>query len=182
MRRLLLIALPLMLAACGDAGEGGEALTDAEIDAANPLADASLDLQGTGIVIPAQAGFEELAVPFGSGRIPTEATLGNVLGDAVDESSEPNDCGLTWTTYEGVSLSFRDDIFVGYFAEPPYVAIGTRADLLSGDNVAMVEGSTLGEEFTIGAPETPVIAGLFSGAEDDATVQALWAGENCLAR
>lgn len=181
MRHIALLALPLMLAACGEAAEDA-ALSDEEIDAANPLADASLDLQGTGIVIPAQAGFEELAVPFGSGRIPTEATLGNVLGDAVEEATGPNDCGLTWTSYEGVTLSFRDDSFVGYFAEPPYVAIGTRAQLLAADNVAMVEGSTLGEEFTIGAPDTPTISGLFSGAGDDAMVIALWAGENCIAR
>lgn len=182
MRRFALLALPLMLAACGQAGEDAAPLTDAEIDAANPLAGASLDLQGTGIVIPAQAGFEELAVPFGSGRIPTEATLGNVLGDVVDESADPNDCGLTWTSYEGVSLSFRDDQFVGYFAEPPYTDIGSRADLLAADNVALFEESTLGEEFTIGAAGTPLISGLFSGVEDDATVAALWAGENCIAR
>lgn len=182
MRRFAFIALPFMLAACGDAAEETAPLTDEEIDAANPLAGASLDLQGTGIVIPAQAGFEELAVPFGSGRIPTEATLGNVLGDAIDESADPNDCGLTWTTYEGVTLSFRDDSFVGYFAEAPYTAIGTRGELLAGDNVTLFEESTLGEEFTIGAQDTPMISGLFSGEGDDATVTALWAGENCMAR
>ncbi|MEL1250533.1 hypothetical protein [Aurantiacibacter gilvus] len=182
MRRFALFALPLMLAACGEAGDEAAPLSDDEIDAANPLADASLDLQGTGIVIPAQAGFEELAVPFGSGRIPTEATLGNVLGEAIDESADPNDCGLTWTTYEGVTLSFRDDAFAGYFAEPPYTDIGTRAELLAGENVALYDESTLGEEFTIGAAETPVISGLFSGPEDDAAVIALWAGENCIAR
>ena len=105
-----------------------------------------------------------------------------MLGDAVDESADPNDCGLTWTTYQGVTLSFRDDSFVGYFAEPPYTDIGTRAELLAGNNVVLFEESTLGEDFTIGATETPTIAGLFSGPEDDAAVIALWAGENCLAR
>lgn len=182
MRRLALLALPLMLAACGDApGEGGQGTPPEEPETA-PVEEVSLDLQGTGIVVPAQDGFEEYAVPFGSTRIPTEATLGNVLGEVVESSETANDCGLTYTSYDGLTLNFRDDQFVGYWAESPYADIGTRADVLAGENIAMVEDSTVGEEFTIGVPEGPVIAGLFTGTGDDATVRALWAGENCIAR
>lgn len=184
MRRLHLATLPLLapllLAACSEAAD--EQGADAPAEAGNPYANAALDLQGTGIVVPAQEGFEELALPFGSGRIPTEATLGNVLGTALDESHDPNDCGLTWTRYEGVTLSFRDDVFVGYSAEPPYSEIGTRAQLLADPNITMVEGSTLGEEFMIGQAEGPVISGTFDGTADDAGVTNLWAGENCIAR
>lgn len=180
---LALLALPLALAACGDApGDDGMDTAPDAAETAAPMEDAAIDLQGTGIVIPAQSGFEELAVPFGSARAPTEATLGNVLGTALDESAEPNDCGLTFTSYDGVTLNFRDDEFVGYYAEAPYVPEITRAELLAGENVNLVEDSTVGEEFTIGAAEGPDIAGLFSGAEDGASVQALWAGENCIAR
>lgn len=186
MRRLALIALPLMLAACGDASDGTDDGTGLVADSAageeNPMADATIELQGTGIVIPAQAGFEELAVPFGSARAPTEATLGNVLGSAVDESNTPNDCGLTYTAYDGVSLNFRDGQFVGYWAEAPYVPETTRAAMLADANISLVEDSTVGEEFVMGAAEVPDIGGLFDGEGDDAGVQALWAGENCIAR
>ncbi len=181
MRRLALIALPLFLAACGDAPEGeGEA--GAGQGTIEPVADATLELQGTGIVIPAQAGFEELAVPFGSARAPTEATLANLVGSAIDESDEPNECGLTFTSFEGLSLNFRDGQFVGYTAEAPYVPETTRGEMLAGDNVTMVEDSTVGEEFVIGAEAGPEITGLFLGESDDAAVQMLWAGENCIAR
>ncbi|MGB3796648.1 MAG: hypothetical protein WA957_10155, partial [Alteraurantiacibacter sp.] len=143
MRRLALIALPLMLVACGDASDGSADGSGQVADPAsaeeNPLADAAIDLQGTGIVIPAQSGFEELAVPFGSARAPTEATLGNVLGSAVDESDTPDDCGLTFTSYEGLSLKFRDGQFVGYFAEPPYVPETTRAAMLTDENISLVD-------------------------------------------
>ena len=183
MRHLPLIALPLMLAACGDApGEGGQGTPPEEAEMAEAMANATIELQGTGIVVPAQSGFEELAVPFGSARAPTEATLGNVLGSALDETSEPNDCGLTYTAYEGLTLNFRNDEFVGYWAEAPYVPETTRAEMLAGENIALVEGSTVGEEFVIGAAEGPDIAGLFTGEGDDAAVEALWAGENCIAR
>ncbi|MCB2068011.1 MAG: hypothetical protein KDE15_15380 [Erythrobacter sp.] len=182
MRHLLLATLPLLLAACS--GGADDAASDEAADAqpGNPYANAALDLQGTGIVVPAQEGFEELALPFGSARAPTEATLGNVLGAAVDESHEANDCGLTFTRYEGVTLSFRDDVFAGYSAEPPYSQIGTRAQLLADPNISMVPDSTLGDEFVIGAAEGPVISGLFDGAGDDAGVAHLWAGETCVAR
>lgn len=180
MRRLPLLALPLMLAACGDAPEEeGQGVTP---EAEAPMEGVTLDLQGTGIVVPRQNGFEELAVPFGSSKIPTEATLGNVLGAVVEKSETPNDCGLTFTSFDGLTLNFRDDEFVGYRATSPYADIGTRADLLADDNFTMVEGSTIGEEFTIGFIEGPTIAGLFSGSGDDAGVEALWAGENCIGR
>ncbi len=183
MRRLALIALPLMLAACGDAPvEGGQGVQPEAPTAEQAMAEATLELQGTGIVVPAQAGFEELAVPFGSARAPTEATLGNVLGDVLDESTQPNDCGLTYTAYEGLTLAFRNDAFVGYWAEAPYVPRTSRAAMLADENITVVEDSTVGEEFVIGAPEGPDIAGLFNGTGDDAEVEALWAGENCIAR
>ncbi|MFB0611181.1 hypothetical protein [Aurantiacibacter poecillastricola] len=180
MRRFAFLAIPLMLAACDDGL--GEDMEPEAVETEAPLEDAALDLQGVGIVIPAQSGFEELAVPFGSARAPTEATLGNVLGSAVDESADPDDCGLTFTEYDGVTLNFRDGQFVGYWAEAPYVPETTRGELLADENVSMVEDSTVGEEFTIGAAEGPDIAGLFDGEGDDAGVEALWAGENCIVR
>jgi len=183
MRHLPLIALPLLLAACGDApGEGGQGTPPEEAEMAEAMANATIELQGTGIVVPAQSGFEELAVPFGSARAPTEATLGNVVGSAIDESDTPNECGLTFTSYDGLSLNFRDGQFVGYRAEAPYVPDTTRAELLAGENTSMVEDSTVGEEFVMGASEGPEISGLFNGVSDEAGVEALWAGENCIAR
>ncbi len=178
------LAIPLLLAACGDAtGDAeGEGADVAVAEEENPLAEATIELQGTGIVIPAQSGFEELAVPFGSARAPTEATLGNVLGSAIDESDTPDDCGLTFTSYEGLNLQFRDGSFVGYWAEAPYVPQTSRSEMLADQNITLVEGSTVGEEFVIGAAEGPDIAGLFDGEGDSANVQALWAGENCIAR
>ena len=54
--------------------------------------------------------------------------------------------------------------------------------MLTDPAVTLVDGSTLGEEFTIGATGGPIISGLFAGVEDTAPVEALWAGTNCLFR
>ena len=177
------IALPLLLAACGDA-DIAPADTDQtpETGVIEPMADAVLDLQGTGIVLPEQGGFEELAIPFGSARSPAEATIANYVGSATDESEEPDDCGLTFTQYQGVTLHFREDVFVGYWAEAPYIPETTREAFLQQDGIALVEDSTLDHEFTIGDTRTPVISGTFDGDSEDAGIQRLWAGEICLAR
>lgn len=189
MRQFAFLALPILaLAACSPAPtEDAEAPADTvetEGDAAAPLEEATLDLQATGIVIPAQNGFEQLEAPFGSSRAATEATLANVVGASTstfDASAGESDCWLDTTAYEGITLAFSDDSFVGYFASTPYVPELTRAEMLEDPGVAMVEGSSLGDEFTIGTGEA-IISGLFTGAEDDATVDALWAGENCIFR
>lgn len=181
--RLAYLALPLFaLAACSQepAAEADAPATEA----AEPLADATLDLQATGIIIPAQNGFEQLDVPFGSMRAPTEATLANVLGASTETFGAvegETDCRLDGTSFEGISVSFSEEGFVGYYATAPYVPQLTRAEMLADAGVSLVADSSLGEEFTIGEGEQ-IISGLFSGAGDDAVVEALWAGENCIAR
>ncbi|APE28488.1 hypothetical protein [Aurantiacibacter gangjinensis] len=183
MKRLILCALPLMLVACMEEPQDAPAEEVApENGSLEPMEDAVLDLQGTGIVIPAQGGFEELAVPFGSLRAPTEATLANYVGSATDESDTPNDCGLTFTQYQGLTLNFRDGEFVGYWAEAPYVPEFPRLEFLEADNIQLVAESTLDHEFVIGDPSTPTISGVFESESDDAAIRALWAGEACVAR
>ncbi|QZH74607.1 MAG: hypothetical protein JY451_13230 [Erythrobacter sp.] len=172
-------ALPLLLAACSqEAADEAEAPVE---EAAAPAENATLDLQATGIVVPPQGGFEELTVPFGSMRAATEATLGNVLGEVTGSYDGQGDCWLESTQYEGLSLQFKDDLFVGYSAEAPYVPELSRSEMLADPGVALVEDSTLGEEFTIGSGEA-IISGIFAGEGDDAAVESLWAGEVCTFR
>ena len=182
MRATLFFVLPLLaLAACTPAEDApaDDAATEARSEAP---ADATIDLGAGGITIPAQNGFEQLAAPFGSARAATEATLANVVGAATGGHDGTGDCWLKTTEYAGLTLSFNEaDEFVGYYATPPWSGTGQRADMLANDEITMVEDSTLGEEFTIGEGEA-IISGLFTGTGDDATVEALWAGENCIFR
>ena len=186
MRRIAVLALlPLLLAACNNAAEAPEA---AETAAAAPAADLMLDLQATGIVVPAQGGAEQLDIPFGSARAAAEATIASVAG-AVQSRGENAECGagpMQMTEYARLTLNFQDNKFVGWFARAPYVPELPRSEMLADPAVALVDGSTLGEEFTIGAvggaAGSPVISGLFADVQDTAVVEALWAGTNCLFR
>ena len=175
---MMVLAFSLTVSACGvnpDANVPGE-------EPAAPLADAVLDLQASGIIVPAQNGFEQLDVPFGSNREGTEATLAAVLGDPVAAQAS-EDCRLTVVQFDGLSVSFDGEgDFVGYYATQPYLPEQSRSDMLADPAVAMVEGSTLGDEFTIGDPQVAALSGLFSGPGADAGVTALWAGENCMYR
>ena len=184
MRRIAVLALlPLMLAACDKAAEAPEvAETAAAVPAA--AADLMLDLQATGIVVPAQGGAEQLDIPFGSARAAAEATIAAVAGEVQSRGTNA-ECGagpMQMTEYSRLTLNFQDDKFVGWFARAPYVPQLPRKEMLADPAVALVTGSTLGEEFTIGAKGGPIISGLFAGAEDTAAVEALWAGTNCLFR
>jgi len=180
MRRSAAFSALLLLAACQQAGEASEAAETAVA----PGQDATLDLQATGIVVPAQGGAEQLDVPFGSARAAAEASIGSVAG-AVIRRGENGECGvgpMQMTEYDALVLNFQDDKLVGWSARAPYVPQLKRAEMLADPAVALVEASTLGEEFTIGAGGAPMIAGLFSGAEDGAAVETLWAGANCVFR
>ena len=180
MREFGIGLVALALAGCGvdpNAVPPGE-----ETPAAEP-SPAVLDLEAAGIIVPAQNGFEQLEVPFGSSRLGTEATLTNVLGAPVETYDNSGDCWLTRVEYDGLTINFNDGgEFVGYYATAPFVPELSRAEMLADTQVALVEGSTLGTEFVIGDPQGEGIAGLFSGDTDDAVVEALWAGENCIFR
>ncbi len=178
MRRLALVTM-LMLAACQQAADA----PDTAETAAAPAADATLDLQASGIVIPAQGGAEQLDLPFGSTRAASEASIGSVAG-AAKHRGENAECGegpMQMTEFDGLTLLFQDDKLAGWSARAPYVPELTRAEMLADPAVKPVEGSTLGEEFTIGLGDE-VISGLFAGADDGAAVETLWAGGACVFR
>lgn len=176
----LLLATPVLLSACtGEATSGeDEAAPAAEETSYGPLD--TIDLAATGLSVPAQGEHEGLDVPFGSIRASTEASLGVVLGDA-REQGENAECPagpLQFTTYDGMTLYFQDGNFAGWSATAPYVTTATRAELIA-EGASLVEDSTLGEEFYLGTPPGPVIAGIFSGEDDAATVETMWAGVSC---
>jgi hypothetical protein len=177
-RSAALAAFTLALAGCGGAADAPDS---AEPEALATVAEqVTLDLQATGIIIPAQGALEQLEVPFGSARGPAEATLGAVAG-AVVERGVNGECGagpMEMTQFDGLVLNFQDDAFVGWSATAPYVPDLPRGEMLGDPAVALVEGSTLGEEFTIGDAGGPMISGLFAGSGDGAAVETLWAGTN----
>ena len=191
MRRAILALGLLALAACGSGGDGvpveGQDIATAPEAAATPATlgpKATIDLQASGLTVPAQDGDETMEVPFGSQRAAAEATLAGVLGEMVSRGGSGN-CPsrtLSNTEYAGLTLYFADDRFVGWFASDPYIPVATREDMLSAGGAVMVEGSTLGSEFTIGDPQGRVISGLFDGDGEGATVENLWAGEACIFR
>lgn len=180
MRRLAAFAvLPLLLAACQQEAKAPEV-----VETVAPSPDATLDLQATGIVVPAQGRAEQLDVPFGSTRAAAEASIASVAGTQKGRSENAEcDAGPSQTTeYDGLALSFQEEKLVGWTARAPYVPELSRAEMLADAGVELVNGSTLGEEFTIGEASLPLISGLFAGAEDAAKVETLWAGTTCIFR
>ena len=182
--RIALVLLPaLALAACSAQDEAEEPTAAQVAEAPEPGPKDMLDLQATGLTVPAQDGDETMEVPFGSQRAAAEATLAGVLGEAT-ERVENSECGagpMQLTSYEGMVLHFQDGQFVGYTARAPYVPELSREDMLADPAVQMMDGSTLGEEFTIGSGDA-LISGLFDGAGAQAGITTMWAGATCIFR
>ncbi len=188
MRIVLVPVLALALASCGTGDEEGVEQDGTAADLAEDTVEAggkdTLDLLASGLSVPAQDGDQLLEVPFGSVRAATEASLAAVLGEEIErgETAECPPGPMQWTQYEGVTLNFQEDRFVGWFATEPYLPLETRGELIAAGSVTMFEDSTLGEEFTIGNPELRTISGLFADEGDEAQVIGLWAGLNCIFR
>ena len=180
MRFILAFActLTLFAAACSQSSEeqSGD-LGETEIAIVRePVQTETAKLTPDGLSILAEGSDRPAIVTFGTSRGETERILTGGLGSPISEN-QPNDCGLTSTHYEGLALHFRDDLFVGYFANAPYVPEKTKAEMLDDPDVTLLADSTIDGEFTMG-PQGDAISGIFVGDE----VRGMWAGENCIAR
>ena len=182
------IAAVLALAAC----EQPVAEAEAEAEPAAPVgADpidaatkASVQMNGSGIVVPAQNGDEQLEVPFGSMREAAETSLAAVLGEQTGTNTL-EECPMgpaSTSAYADMILTFQDDRFVGWMAEGQYLPTETLGEFQAQDGVTAVEDSTLGAEYTMGTDDGPIITVLFDGDGDEARADKMWAGSICIFR
>lgn len=178
------VALGSALVACSPQDE---ASGDDMVEAADSgITKRVVNLDASGITIPPQDGDAEMVVPFGSVRAATEDTLSAALGSIKDRQAN-GECPagpISSTNYDGITLNFQKDKFVGWFANGgDYLPDSTRAELTgdSGDMTA-VEDSTLGAEYIIGNEGGNTISLLFSDDTEEAKPTAMWAGVNCLFR
>lgn len=176
----LCAALLLLLGACDSAQEPAPDVAETEAAAIEANA---IVLRGDGIV----AGPESFY--FNAGETEVTRALGAALG-ITGESQQLEECGagpLTATRYgEGLTVNFQEGVLVGWTLSAGEAGVGEvslegpvqlgspRGEAEAAPGFAMVEGSTLGEEFTLG--ET--IGGFFDGTRID----MLYAGTQCFFR
>ena len=182
----LSISALLVLAACQQPAQepAAEAPADAPADPVDGASKASVQLGGGGIVVPAQGGDAQLELPFGSTRAATETSLAAVLGEQTGTGAvEECPAGPSETAeYADMQLTFQDDKFVGWMAEGIYLPTENLGQLKASGGLAAVEGSTLGAEYVMGEEGGPIITVLFTGNEDGAMAERMWAGTNCIFR
>ncbi|WP_271438556.1 aspartate-semialdehyde dehydrogenase [Pontixanthobacter luteolus] len=144
-------------------------------------------LSGDGLA----AAWSTSGLPFGAARTEVDALLRPVLGSSLSNSTN-SECGagpIASASYPGgLTVNYQEDRLVGWFladaeqAGPLRVAskFGTEntvSDLRSGlDGFEMVDGSTLGNEFT----SDMGIGGFLD--ENAVDIDAFYAGTNCFFR
>jgi hypothetical protein len=184
MMRLLLIVLAVLLAAC--AGGDGPAEETATPPPADPAATDVADQMGLG---PDGIHASGQYLSFGVGRDGVVAAVTRELREPTGEE-QALECGpgpLDSVTWDGLDLYFADGELDGWYLDAPQpdsvivvgdVAIGaTLAELRAAYDDLTVEESTLGTEWLGGG-----ISGVLSGDDENATVEAMWAGATCIAR
>ncbi|MBL8648829.1 MAG: hypothetical protein JNL35_00300 [Sphingopyxis sp.] len=201
MRNLTTLVLVGLLAACKPAADTAPA---DKAPAAPPVPEAKADgpaaattaigLDGEGLRFVDKASGKTSLLAFGVPRAQAEEALARVAG-TLDDRSTNEECGagpMAFTRYDAMTLNFQDGKFAGWFLgnEPGAdqystmsgIAIGTtRAKAAESVTLAMVEDSTLGEEFSLGSGEN-VVGGMFAAPGDSAKIDALFAGVNCFFR
>jgi hypothetical protein len=189
MKRIGLVVLgaALLLAGCNNGSEAGKGeATGAETPTAAATASV-VELRGQGLV----AGPESFY--FEAGQKEVEGALAKSLGPALRTGSNA-ECGagpITFTDYAGgLTAHFQEGKLVGWNWHLPQdgdrAASGTiglagtvqlgapRAAIESAPGFAKVEGSTLGEEFTL----SDTLGGFITGDR----VEMLFAGTQCFFR
>ncbi|MHA7818582.1 MAG: aspartate-semialdehyde dehydrogenase [Erythrobacter sp.] len=170
----------LGLAAC-DAVEP-QAPDAAASEAATEIDPSQVTLEGDRLTAGAESFY------FNAGQAEVEAALARALG-AQDDSMELSECGagpMVASTYPGgFTVNFQDGQLVGWFlrdgADNIALASGSgigaaREEIEMLEGFAMVEDSTLGEEFY---SESAGIGGFF---DDNGAVSELYAGTQCFFR
>jgi hypothetical protein len=187
-RALLALAGALALAGCdGGAAPDATATGETQAEAQAQIAANSVQLRGDGLAAGAESFF------FAAGQAEVEAALAKALGPKLRGGENP-ECGagpVTFTDFAGgLTAHFQDGKLVGWNWHLPQdgdaaatgtislagtVQLGSRRAAVEGvPGFAKLEGSTLGEEFTL--------AGKIGGFITGDRVEMLFAGTQCFFR
>ncbi|QFT78140.1 aspartate-semialdehyde dehydrogenase [Erythrobacter sp. THAF29] len=179
MRALVSMMAVLALAAC-DSG-GVPAPGTEEPRASTPQVEANeVLLTADGLTAGSEAFY------FAAGQNEVEAAVARALGKASDSGTN-EECGagpIDYSTFPGgLTVNFKNGSLVGWFWGDEAanielagdIAIGApRAEIEAEEGFAMIDGSTLGEEFSLGDK----IGGFF---END-RLSMLYSGTQCFFR
>jgi hypothetical protein len=174
----------LALAACGssEAPVTDEMQDVATAETAAEIDPSQITLNGDGLTVGAESFY------FNAGQTEVEAALARALGKP-GESIDMPECGagpMASSTYgDALTANYQDGKLVGWFLrdEAEKIALSggagvgaPRADVEILEGFAMIEGSTLGEEFYA---EAAGIGGFFG---EEGAVSELYAGTQCFFR
>ncbi|MDY7099088.1 MAG: aspartate-semialdehyde dehydrogenase [Pseudomonadota bacterium] len=183
MRAILAGMACLAIAACDSGGVPPPGQEPLRASAPQVEADA-VELRADGLVAGTEAFY------FAAGQREVETALTAVLGEP-ETTTQNKECGagpLSFTAFPGgLSVHFQNGSLAGWNVSTPDqpiesdikvvgdVQIGTqRSDAQEADGFAMLEGSTLGEEFSLGDR----MGGFIEGD----TVTMLYSGTQCFFR
>lgn len=179
-RPLALIAAALALAACDSGAVPSPAERQLQQGAAPVLAEDAIVLNPQGINLGAKTLY------FSADKAEVVRALGMELGQPI-ASNDNMECGagaMVSATYTpGLSVNFQNDRFAGWSTNDRSGALRVAGDVQVGmtreaaetaAGYSLIAGSSLGEEFTLGAQ--------MGGFVEDDGVNMIYAGTQCFLR
>ncbi len=186
-RKTLLIALPFVLAACGEREAAPAPSEDTTRPTTNPLVER---VAGARIVVDANGlgakGSEPLR--FGSTRDEVDAVAAQAFGQPGGQSRN-EECGagpMDFSEYGPLQIAFLDGRFAGWFlreGEGVVTSDGIRAgiplDTLKSERQVQAQDTTLEGEFSYTTADYGTITGF---VDESGTITGLQAGMSCFFR
>ena len=180
MRKSLLLALPLALAACGETPTESEPIAAS----ADPVEHAKVLVDANGL---GPAGAEPFR--FGTARADVDAAIGDALGIAAEKSRNA-ECGagpMDFSQFGPLQIAYMDGELRGWFlreGEGVATSDGVQPGTTTFDGLELEKrvrelDTTLEGEFEYTTADYGTITGF---AEDGETVTALQAGISCFFR
>ncbi|MBX7499960.1 hypothetical protein K3181_00710 [Qipengyuania sp. YG27] len=182
-RKALLVALPLALAACGQSEPAPET-TESAAPAGDPLAGVQVVVDADGL---GAKGAEPLR--FGAPRDEVDGAIAKALGSS-PETSRNEECGagpMDFSQFGPLQLAYMDGALRGWFlrkGEGVATSDGVRPGVTTLEGLKLERqvrelDTTLPGEFEYTTADYGTITGF---AEDGNTVTALQAGVSCFSR
>lgn len=186
MRGFVLMILMLPLAACDAVGDAGREAALKQFENTGVEIETDANFTGAGIEFLEPDGTAQY-MRFGADRSEVERLAAARWGQPTETGSSA-ECPagpIEFAKYgeQRHGLNYQNGKFVGWMANPDTSSLLpiTRQMVQRESGFAMVESSTLGQEFVFDR-DGAAVSGLLVDDRPNAKVEAMWAGTNCIFR
>lgn len=178
-----LAALALLITGCSAEASNADEVGAGSDTNRRVTIELKFSFDGRGVLLSEEQGVLPFGTPMAEFLAATEDEFGAPASIETNEECGAGPLEIAHYPNQKFTISFRDGAFVGWMnneVSDDFLSM-RRNWLVREPNFTMIEGSSLGEEFSYG-PKGESIHGLFKDASRNPAVISTWSGTNCIFR